>query len=97
MISKRFLVGKLRALGFTFVEQKKRIDLWRNSKGPVYVSIPRRDQLDDLYVRSTRMTAPICWAWPLHRDFGVLDSRSEVLLDFGPCGEIFADGVADVL
>ncbi len=53
MIAKRFFVNKIRELGYTHHEQKKRVDIWRKRGGDHYVSIPRCDNLEDAYVVST--------------------------------------------
>jgi hypothetical protein len=53
VISKRHFVNKLKELGYTFKEQLHYQDRYRLKGGTHIIHVPRRDQLDELYVRST--------------------------------------------
>ena len=51
-VRKEVFVNKLRELGYSFKEQKKRIDLYRRNNPVHYVSIPRCDLLSEAFVQS---------------------------------------------
>jgi len=51
MISKPRFVEQLRALGYRFQDQTKRVELWRRSGSTHRVIVPKCDELDPLYVR----------------------------------------------
>lgn len=53
MISKRHFVNKLKQLGYVFKEQLHYQDRYRLKGGTHIIHVPRRDLLDELYVRST--------------------------------------------
>lgn len=52
-IKSEALIGKLRELGYTFQEQKKRVALWRKRGGSHFVAVPRSNWLAQGYVEST--------------------------------------------
>ncbi|SPF56944.1 hypothetical protein SBA4_990010 [Candidatus Sulfopaludibacter sp. SbA4] len=51
MVRTNTLINKIRDLGYTFKSQRSRVMIWR--KGTDFVSIPRRDLVEDGFVRST--------------------------------------------
>jgi hypothetical protein len=53
VISKRHFVNKLRELGYSFKEQKKRAELWRKPGTTSMVWLPRNKELSEVYVVST--------------------------------------------
>ena len=53
MISKKHFVNKLKELGYVFKEQLHYQDRYRLKGGTHIIHVPRRDRLDELYVRST--------------------------------------------
>lgn len=53
MIQKRLFVEKLRELGYEFLSQKDRVDLYKRPGDIRYASIRRRDLISETEVRST--------------------------------------------
>ena len=53
MISKRHFVNKLKQLGYVFKEQLRYQERFRLKGGTHIIHVPRRDKLDEAYVRST--------------------------------------------
>lgn len=53
MISKRHFLNKIKELGYVFKEQLHYQDRYRLKGGTHIIHVPRRDQLDEVYVRST--------------------------------------------
>ena len=53
MISKRHFVNKLKELGYGFKEQLHFQDRYRLKGGTHIIHVPRRDELNEFYVRST--------------------------------------------
>jgi hypothetical protein len=52
MILKDTFVNKIRALGYTFKSQHKRIRIWRKTGGSHRIFVPLCKLLEDEYVRS---------------------------------------------
>jgi hypothetical protein len=50
VISKKRFVNKLRELDYRFKEQLHHQELWRKKGGTHFVLVPRKNQLDELYV-----------------------------------------------
>lgn len=53
MISKRHFVNKLKDLGYVFKEQLHYQERYRLKGGVHIIHIPRRDKLDEDFIRST--------------------------------------------
>ena len=53
MISKRHFVKKLQELGYQFKEQLHYQERFRKKGGTHIIHVPRKDVLDEAYVRST--------------------------------------------
>jgi hypothetical protein len=53
VISKKCFVNKLRELGYDFKEQLHYQERYRLRGGTHVIHVPRRDQLDEMYVSST--------------------------------------------
>jgi len=53
VISKRHFLNKIKELGYVFKEQLHYQDRYRLKGGTHIIHVPRRDQLDEVYVRST--------------------------------------------
>ncbi len=53
MISKRHFVNKLKEIGYRFKEQLHYQERYRLEGGTHIIHVPRRNHLDEAYVRST--------------------------------------------
>jgi hypothetical protein len=53
MIPRDHFLNKIRALGYKFKDQKKRISLWRKPGTTHPISLPHTVLLEDEYVQST--------------------------------------------
>jgi hypothetical protein len=52
-ISRQCVINKLRELGYSFHERKKRVEIWRRSGSTHRVLLDTRKILSELYVRTT--------------------------------------------
>lgn len=59
MISKRRFVNKIQSLGYKFKEQLHYQERYRLRGGTHIIHVPRKDQLDEIYVRSTLKQAKL--------------------------------------
>ncbi len=53
MVRREHFVNKLRALDYTFKDERKRVRIWRKRGGTHYISVPKCDLLEETYVHST--------------------------------------------
>lgn len=59
MISKRHFVNKLKELGYQFKEQLHYQERYRKKGGTHIIHVPRKDILDEAYVRGTLRQAGV--------------------------------------
>ncbi len=52
MISRQCVVNKLREIGYSFKERKKRVEIWRKAGITHRVLLDTRKELSQLYVRA---------------------------------------------
>lgn len=53
MIPRSHYINKIRELGYTFKERKKRIAIWRKQGGTHFISVPHTELLEEEFVIST--------------------------------------------
>ena len=59
MVRKEAFINKIRELNYTYKKQQKRVDLWRKAGGTHFISVPRRDLLDEEFVSSSLRQAGV--------------------------------------
>ena len=57
MIRRTTFINKIRELGFTFKREQRRTQLWRKSGTTDCISVPTKDLLDEVYVKSSLFQA----------------------------------------
>jgi hypothetical protein len=71
MVRRQSFINKIRELGYSFKSERKRVFLWR--KGMHFISVPKAEMLDDVFVISSL------------RQAGITDGEIEAFLKSAKC------------
>jgi hypothetical protein len=52
MVRREAFFNKIRDLGYAYKTTKNRVTIWRKTGSTHFISVPKADLLEDLYVRS---------------------------------------------